>query len=467
MADEQRESRRSEDGGNTGIEGQTEGTPIRPVVSIQRTSTPPIRTATNASATAPGATPPPYAADPESPGATHLHRAGTLPIRRPHDGNASDINRRRGRTISARPKHLERPLSPRSQMFGRSPSTRHRENGEGSLGPIAEARQAEPGTSRPRRSSISDRSFVSPGIRQRSTTWNIAPGRQRASTLTRRPTIAIEPQGQATGRDFDAQSNNFTLAGPAQVEAVAANQPYVDPGYTELNPAYDQPMNTRPVWGLAKPLPRVIRPGMVPTRSELKVQIPDAEQQRQDAANVDLEQGRVEATLNLSRLSPQLQLARQQRENRLLETLNPSNTLSPTSPLRRQPSTNQAHSPRPPSINSQVIEEEGEEDLGARRPRPSDLEPVPEQSFPEWDATSAITEKADEGDLDGDWIGENMPLNAYDKDTDEIHNLHTRWSVIRLRFREPLAELLAVSHTLNGDEFEKDELTPFLRSLSN
>ena len=150
-------------------------------------------------------------------------------------------------------------------------------------------------------------------------------------------------------------------------------------------------------------------------------------------------------SLNLNKLSPQLQLARQQRENRLVETLNRTYTLSPTSPLVRQHSTNQAQSPRPPSINSQVIEEEGEEDNGGRRQRPSDLEPVPEQAFPEWDATSAITEKEEEGDLDGDWIGENIPLNAYDPETDEIHNLHTHWSVIRLRFREPLAELLAVS----------------------
>jgi aquaglyceroporin related protein len=34
-------------------------------------------------------------------------------------------------------------------------------------------------------------------------------------------------------------------------------------------------------------------------------------------------------------------------------------------------------------------------------------------------------------------------LKAYEAEGDEIHNLHTHWSVIRLRFREPLAELLA------------------------
>ena len=55
-----------------------------------------------------------------------------------------------------------------------------------------------------------------------------------------------------------------------------------------------------------------------------------------------------------------------------------------------------------------------------------------------------MTEKEQDGDLDGDWIGEEFPLKAYDPETDEVHNLHTHWSIIRLRFREPLAELLAV-----------------------
>ena len=38
-------------------------------------------------------------------------------------------------------------------------------------------------------------------------------------------------------------------------------QSYVDPRYYELNPTYEKEDNT-PVWGLAKPLPRVVRPGM-------------------------------------------------------------------------------------------------------------------------------------------------------------------------------------------------------------
>lgn len=67
---------------------------------------------------------------------------------------------------------------------------------------------------------------------------------------------------------------------------------------------------------------------------------------------------------------------------------------------------------------------------------------------PDWfpdDAASAITEHEQDGDLDGDYLHrEDIHLPAYDAEADEIHNLHTHWSVIRVRFREPLAELLAV-----------------------
>ena len=388
------------------------------------------------------------------PAGPSLQRAGTLPIRR-HGLEGDDLEpgtRRRGRTISSKPRNYDAPpLSPRSQIFGRKPSTNSRDNREGSLGPIPESRQPSPAaTSRPRGSTNSERpSFISPGMRPRMSTWANSPNRARGSTLTRRPTVLLaQPQAQTTGRDMDAQSATFTLAGPQQIETLAANQPYVDPGYADLNPGYDQPVNTRPVWGLAKPLPRVIRPGMVPSKSELKLQIPEA--QKPEPENVDLEQGRVESTLHLGRISSQLQSARQQRENRLLQTVNGA-PLSTTSPIGRQTSSIAG----PMSPQSQAIEEE-EEDLGLGHRLSDHLPPVQEQSGPMGgaqqgqhrypdDAASIVTEKEHDGDLDGDWIGEEIPLKAYDPETDEIHNLHTHWSVIRLRFREPLAELLAVS----------------------
>ncbi|CZR62893.1 related to Putative channel protein, exgression is glucose repressed by Mig1 and Mig2 [Phialocephala subalpina] len=448
MADEQKDTRQSVEGTGAGNGGEA-----APAAGSNQTST---------NREERSVTPSARAVEAEGMGAQPLHRAGTLPPRHQVGGvenNTSDFNRRRGRTISSRPAQgldAPYPLSPRSQIFKRAPADR-----DGSRDAVPEGRQ--PSGSRPRGSTNSERPpFTSPGMRPRMSTWNVggSPGpafsRQRGSTLQRRPTILIEPPGgaMATGRDFDAQSANFTLAGQA-IGTVAANQPYVDPGYADLNPAYDQPVNSRPVWGLAKPLPRVIRPGMVPTRSELKLQIPDEEQQRQDGANVDLEQGRVQATINPSKISPQLQQARQQRENRMLQRVGTG--LSPASPSNQ----------RPPSLfspTSQAIEEEEEQDVAEGKH--SDLPNIPEQPTPgptrpgspvqqaqgqthdEWlpdDASSIMTAKEQDDALDGDWIGEEFPLKAYDPETDEIHNLHTHWSVIRLRFREPLAELLAVT----------------------
>ncbi|KFZ25475.1 hypothetical protein V502_00046, partial [Pseudogymnoascus sp. VKM F-4520 (FW-2644)] len=51
----------------------------------------------------------------------------------------------------------------------------------------------------------------------------------------------------------------FSLAGSLAQQPHAPS--YIDPKYYELNPGYQKLRNT-PVWGLAKPLPRVVRPGM-------------------------------------------------------------------------------------------------------------------------------------------------------------------------------------------------------------
>jgi aquaglyceroporin related protein len=186
---------------------------------------------------------------------------------------------------------------------------------------------------------------------------------------------------------------------------------------------------------------------MIPTRSELNLAPAQAEQPVQDPANVDLEQGRIEPTLKVTKISSQLQNTREQRENNLLRTLSRTGG-PPVSNLGRHPSSVAA----PLSPSSEVIEEE--EDLGLQPLDPKDQQPdkgqqeeqttTPQHWYPD-DAASAVTEHEQEGDLDGDYIHhEDIPLPAYDAEADEIHNLHTHWSVIRLRFREPLAELLAV-----------------------
>lgn len=71
-----------------------------------------------------------------------------------------------------------------------------------------------------------------------------------------------------------------------------AHEPFVQPGYGDLNPAYEQPANAKPLWSLAKPLPRVVRSGMVPTKGELlenraNAQLP-AENSQRMGLDVDL-----------------------------------------------------------------------------------------------------------------------------------------------------------------------------------
>ena len=386
----------------------------------------------------------------EAPPGHGLHRFETLPTGQDSSANREDTvspsNRRRGRTISSKPRDAP-PLSPRSQLFKGNPSNAGGRTSEDRMGSIPEGGRgsADIASRGPRRSNTSaDGQFISTGMRPRVRTMT---GRPRGSTLNRRPSIAVA--AITSGRDQDAQSQaNFSMAGPPPIDTIVANQPYVDPGYSQLNPAYEQPMNVRPVWGLAKPLPRVIRSGMVPTRSEINLAPPPAEQLSVHVpVNDDLEQGRIVPTLNVNKISSQLQNTREQRENNLLRTFSRRDG-PPVSNLGRDPSI----IPGPLSPPSEAIVEE--EDLGLQpldsvKEEEPDLVKQEDHTAPDnhWfpdDAASAITEHEQDGDLDGDFIHQEIPLPAYEAETDEIHNLHTHWSVIRLRFREPLAELLAV-----------------------
>ncbi|KAJ5574127.1 Glycerol uptake facilitator protein [Penicillium hispanicum] len=54
---------------------------------------------------------------------------------------------------------------------------------------------------------------------------------------------------------------SHSLAGPNVMDPAQQGNVYVDPEYRQLNPRYGS-NNDKPVWGLAKPLPRVVRPGM-------------------------------------------------------------------------------------------------------------------------------------------------------------------------------------------------------------
>lgn len=68
--------------------------------------------------------------------------------------------------------------------------------------------------------------------------------------------------GRLASQNRVQQTPSHSLAGPGRMEAQPAQGPvYQDPEYQSMNPRYGK-NNEQPVWGLAKPLPRVVRPGM-------------------------------------------------------------------------------------------------------------------------------------------------------------------------------------------------------------
>lgn len=264
-----------------------------------------------------------------------------------------------------------------------------------------------------------------------------------------------------SGRDADGDGRKFSLAGPGALETLSVNQPYVDPGYAQLNPAYDQPANVRPVWGLAKPLPRVLRPGMVPAKDELEK---EAEEERdahyQEAApaplTADLEAGRIEPTLRPDKIASQLDTIRRERELSLYRAyqtqFDDSPALSPFGVRRR---TSDAPTETPQQVRMRpedVIEEDPREqepgEGGEQEQEPPDLDLPESMAF--------LKQAREEEDLKVPYQ-DAVPLPAYQAEDDEVHNLHTYWSVIRLRFREPLAELLGVCVS----SIPSTRLTPF------
>ncbi|KAE8153812.1 aquaporin-like protein [Aspergillus avenaceus] len=76
------------------------------------------------------------------------------------------------------------------------------------------------------------------------------------------------PMNRGTGSQWTATRSHFTqrpshqpthsLAGPPEQDS---NSVYVHPDYHKMNPEYGKD-EEKPLWGLAKPLPRVVRPGM-------------------------------------------------------------------------------------------------------------------------------------------------------------------------------------------------------------
>ncbi|RHZ52846.1 MIP/aquaporin family protein [Aspergillus thermomutatus] len=293
------------------------------------------------------------------------------------------------------------------------------------------------------------------GIRRRSTA---ATRRSGIPSLTSRTTLAQRTQGR------------FTLAGPDETPQLRlAHEPFVHPGYTELNPAYEQPANAKPVWSLAKPLPRVVRPGMVPTKEELlearaNAQLPAENSQRLglDVDPNDLEAGQIDKSADPRKMAAQVEDARVQRENNFVNKILTGDAVS----TRRLSRTSSSRIRRPSNVEPPVDQlstvQEGEHPADTQpevqtqlqSPQPQQelsaepLQPVPEELEPH-----LVDHDHDHEDKDEVSVFPTLEEAAYPDDLhplvqdlveEEVHNNHTTWSVIRTHHREELAEALAV-----------------------
>lgn len=227
-------------------------------------------------------------------------------------------------------------------------------------------------------------------------------GRASASSDLRHRTSTIRQRHQhdqhqpySTGRDLNGKPI-FTLAGPnlqhGQNSERSQNQhqPFVETGYTELNPAYDQPGNVRPIWGLADPLPRTIRPGTKPSDQEIQSGRP-----REDAlqpTESQMEQG-YGLKFDLRRMIKDIHDATRDREGN----------------YTKRYGKNQRHQDSSEDDNEKEDEEVDDEEVEASHDQRKE---------------------------------NHAPLNNIQE---ELHNHHTLWAVFRTKLREPLAEVLAVS----------------------
>lgn len=262
-------------------------------------------------------------------------------------------------------------------------------------------------------------------------------------------------------------AGKFTLAGPDDTPQMAlSHEPFVQPGYADLNPSYEQPNNAKPVWSLAKPLPRVVRPGMVPTKEELlekrgNAQLPAENSQRMglDINPNDLEQGKIEKTADPRKMAAQVEDARLQRETNFMNKVLNGETGSVAGRGSRRLSRASSNQMRRPSQwnasqdQLSTVEEGGsqatDDDQGQGQSKPPDyLTDDPLQTVPEVPEEAIddddLAAKLEFPGLDSATVPEDLHPLVQDLVEDEIHNNHTTWSVIRTHHREALAEALAV-----------------------
>ena len=237
------------------------------------------------------------------------------------------------------------------------------------------------------------------------------------------------------------------LAGPGETPQLQhANEPFVQPGYGELNPSYEQPVNSKPIWSLAKPLPRVVRPGMVPTKEELldthaNAHFPAENSQKMglDVDPIEIEQGRFEKTVDPRKIAAQVEDARQQRERRLSSKILSGDTESMRKSSR--PSRTSSGLPRRSSAWGSLpgqlprLEERTDNEYQGQKQKNIVFE------NPGYDETHPLLDMPTRDQSTG---SKGVHPLVKELAEDEVHNNHTIWCVIRTHYREAFAESLAV-----------------------
>ncbi|KKP00729.1 hypothetical protein THAR02_07155 [Trichoderma harzianum] len=278
---------------------------------------------------------------------------------------------------------------------------------------------------------------------------------RRRSRASRRSTFrSVAPITTA------GQGTQFNLAGPTDNPQLrTAHEPFVHPGYSDLNPSYEQPNNAKPIWSLAKPLPRVVRPGMVPTKNELLENCVNAELPAENSQNLgldvdpnEIEKGRIEKSADLRKMGAQVTDARQQRENNFIKTILAADAEAQSDGLpqlvKTRSSQRRATIARPSiqsplyTVQEGLSEHTSEQHKNSHESQRSgqvegEFDPGPDELIEGNRSLETLR-------LDEDAYPEDLHPLVQELVEEEIHNNHTIWSVIRTHHREALAESLAV-----------------------
>ncbi|KAH7333306.1 aquaporin-like protein [Rhexocercosporidium sp. MPI-PUGE-AT-0058] len=308
-------------------------------------------------------------------------------------------------------------------------------------------------------------------------TISLQSSREPPTTGTSRPTYHTNEQSRRSRadrqkllRDHSTKSSRrppqqpFSLAGGTSLPAHGVS--YIDPTYHEYNPAYQKGQNT-PLWGLAKPLPRVVRQGMrrgrgddeqgtvedaeaeieEPGSSDVIPQVGMINDQRDDAGKDPVEcrercSNRGYGHQRSRRPNTESTVQRAGSRNSVVDTtLSPLNEKSNhlddwhsrEDPVRRPDPFDDRHGDlgersmnrllSVPEVPSRVILDSNVDSFNGRR---TGLDPA--------DIDLEAGEKLDE------WPVEDGEEEQY---LEEERDMHNSWAEFRARFREPLAECLA------------------------